>query len=193
MPITLSCPGCKTALRVRDDLAGKKVKCPRCARVVLVPVREDDATEVLGAPEGIVGARGGAKGKKPPRRRDDTHEDDYEEHERHRVTAQKPVPRRRRDEEDEGQEEPKGKRSKYKPCPRCGATGAHKVKWTFWGSFYGPAMFTHVRCPECGYAYNGKTGGSNLIPAIIFITVPLLGILAIFGVIAFFLHRQGYF
>jgi len=34
-------------------------------------------------------------------------------------------------------------------------------------------MFTHVRCVNCGAAYNGRTGRSNLIPAIIFVMVPL--------------------
>jgi predicted RNA-binding Zn-ribbon protein involved in translation (DUF1610 family) len=70
-----------------------------------------------------------------------------------------------------------GKPSKYKPCPQCGASGAERVRWTPWGSFFGPKMFTHVRCPDCGYAYNGRTGGSNLIPAILMVLIPLVGIL----------------
>jgi len=65
------------------------------------------------------------------------------------------------------------------------------VKWTFWGSFYGPAMFTHVRCPECDYAHTGRTGGSNLIPAIVFVAVPLIGILALFGVIIYIFVARG--
>jgi endogenous inhibitor of DNA gyrase (YacG/DUF329 family) len=72
----------------------------------------------------------------------------------------------------------------FKPCPRCGAEGARRVLFTFWGSFYGTALFNHVRCPECQYAYNGRTGRSNLIPAIIFVTIPLLiiaGLLSFIG------------
>ena len=71
----------------------------------------------------------------------------------------------------------------FKPCPRCGAEGARRVLFTFWGSFYGTALFNHVRCPECQYAYNGRTGRSNLIPAIIFVTIPLLIIAGLLGFI----------
>jgi predicted Zn finger-like uncharacterized protein len=193
MPVTLSCPECQSRLRVRDDLAGKKVKCPRCAHLVLVPPREDDATEVLNAGQVDIAevkplpARSGKTTRRqPPPRKDDHHD---------RVMASKPRPKKRRhEEEDEDEQEEEGddRFAKYKACPRCGAVGAKRVLWTFWGSFYGPAMFTHVRCPDCGYAYNGRTGGSNLIWAIIFVAVPLLGILAIFGVIAYTLHRLGY-
>jgi hypothetical protein len=72
-------------------------------------------------------------------------------------------------------------RTGFKPCPRCGAGGATRVVFTFWGSFYGPALFHHVRCPACGYAYNGRTGRSNLVPAILFVTIPAVLILAILG------------
>jgi hypothetical protein len=83
---------------------------------------------------------------------------------------------------DEEEDEEYGRRRLvYKPCPRCGGQDARQVIWTFWGSFYGPAMLTHVRCPDCGYAYNGRTGRSNLVPAVIFVTIPLLLILAIVG------------
>jgi uncharacterized paraquat-inducible protein A len=71
------------------------------------------------------------------------------------------------------------KRKSFKPCPRCGTEGAKRVLFTPWGSFYGPALFNHVRCPECRYAYNGRSGGSNLIPAILFVTVPLVLMAAI--------------
>jgi hypothetical protein len=128
---------------VRPELAGKKVKCPKCGKPVPVPAAEEEELVEL------------------------TAVDDEEL------------------EQEEEEERPRKKASKYKPCPQCGATGARKVKWTWWGSFYGPAMFTHVRCPECEYAYNGRTGGSNLIPAILFVAVPLMGILALIGVIVY--------
>ena len=65
------------------------------------------------------------------------------------------------------------------------------MKWTPWGSYYGPALFTHVRCPECGYTYNGRTGHSNLIPIIIFVTIPVLGIAGLIGYILYILHERG--
>jgi predicted amidophosphoribosyltransferase len=86
---------------------------------------------------------------------------------------------------EEEDEEPEEVYSDYAPCPRCGARGAERVVFTFWGSFYGPALFTHVQCPKCYYKYNGKTGKSNRIPAILFVSIPLVLILAIIGGVVF--------
>jgi hypothetical protein len=67
------------------------------------------------------------------------------------------------------------------------------VAWTIWGSFYGPALFTHVRCPECDYGYNGQTGRSNIVPAIIFVTIPAILIAAVVGVVVWLvvMNLQG--
>ena len=37
MPIEVSCAECDKELRVKDELAGKKIKCPGCAAVIAVP------------------------------------------------------------------------------------------------------------------------------------------------------------
>jgi hypothetical protein len=37
MPIGFPCEQCRQQLRVKDELAGKKVKCPACGQIVLVP------------------------------------------------------------------------------------------------------------------------------------------------------------
>ena len=37
MPIVAQCPSCSTKLKVRDELAGKRVKCPKCSQPVTVP------------------------------------------------------------------------------------------------------------------------------------------------------------
>jgi hypothetical protein len=37
MPITLSCPACEKPIKVRDELAGKKARCPSCKHVFPVP------------------------------------------------------------------------------------------------------------------------------------------------------------
>ena len=191
MSSTLKCPGCQTPLRVRDDMAGKKIKCPRCARHRHPGPRNRDA-------------RRGSLGREDHRRAADREI-------RREPAATRPCPacgerialtarqcrhcQAKVEDEDEEDDEDRSirPRSKYKACPRCGEVGAKRVMWTPWGSFYGPALFTHVRCPECGYAYNGKSGRSNLIPAIVFVTIPLLIILAIFGTLGWYIHHQGYF
>lgn len=38
MSITTSCPGCKAMFRLPDDLAGKPVRCQKCARLFEVPL-----------------------------------------------------------------------------------------------------------------------------------------------------------
>jgi predicted Zn finger-like uncharacterized protein len=198
MPVTLKCPKCKSSLRVRDDLAGKKVKCPRCANLILVPVREEEVTEVLNAPDdGITEVKPTAKDKtsvRSARRREDQDEEREERVASKPRARPKPPPVEDEEEDEEEEERPakKGK-GKFKPCPSCGGTHAEKVLWTPWGSFYGPAMVNHVKCQDCGYCYNGKSGRSNLIPIILFVTAPLLGILGLLGGIAYIFYRQGYF
>ena len=81
------------------------------------------------------------------------------------------------------------KKRGFEPCPRCGAEGAKRVMWTPWGSFYGPALLCHVRCRKCKYAYNGRTGRSNLLWAIIFVTIPALIIAGLLAFIGFVLYR----
>ena len=190
MPATMNCPGCQTPLRVRDEMAGMKIKCPRCSQVVSVPPREVETLEEVSSVEEIT-----ANPQKPKKAPAGTRPCPACG-ERISLTARRCRHCQADVEDDEDEEEIDvsiRKRSKYKPCPRCGEIGAKRVMWTFWGSFYGPALFTHVRCPECGYAYNGKSGRSNLIPAIVFVTIPLLIILAIFGTLGWYIHHQGYF
>jgi hypothetical protein len=171
MSILVKCPECQTKIRVREEYAGKRMKCPKCQGPVPVPAAEPAAEEeapVVVKPSGSVACPECGKFN--------------------RATA--PVCRfcraPLRDDVDQSS-------SEYEPCPRCGATGAKRVLWTPWGSFYGPAMFTHVRCPECGYGYNGRTGASNLIPAIIFVTVPLIGIILIVAVAIWVAISSGIF
>jgi DNA-directed RNA polymerase subunit M/transcription elongation factor TFIIS len=177
MPLFVTCPSCNSALRVRDEYAGKKLKCPRCSGVVAVPKKEADAEPLT--PLEVADQRV-EKVRPAPRvaRRPAEPQTDIEQG----PPARRPA-RRERD------EEPKDRRARrpskdYVPCPRCGSGGAKRVVWTPWGSFYGPALLTHVRCPECGYAYNGRTGGSNTLAATFFVLVPLILIAAIiFGLL----------
>ncbi len=45
MPITFECPACLKALKVRDELAGKNVKCPGCQKVAKVPAPGSEQSE----------------------------------------------------------------------------------------------------------------------------------------------------
>jgi hypothetical protein len=58
----------------------------------------------------------------------------------------------------------------YAPCPNCSGTRARQVSFTWWGGLLGPSLLTHVKCEDCGTAYNGKTGRSNT-PGIIVYSV----------------------
>jgi hypothetical protein len=42
MTISFTCPSCEHRLKVKDELAGRKVKCPSCGGGVLVPDGEDE-------------------------------------------------------------------------------------------------------------------------------------------------------
>jgi predicted RNA-binding Zn-ribbon protein involved in translation (DUF1610 family) len=179
-------------LRVREDMAGKRIKCPRCGQIVTVPADEavvvEEVTEMPDE-EKITAEPPTPKARAPrPQTRPCP-----ECGERIAVTARKCryCKADLSDEEEDEDDRPIRRRSSYKPCPRCGEEGATRVTWTPWGSFYGPALFTHVRCPGCGYAYNGRTGRSNLIPAIIFVLVPLMGILLILGFLGWIIYSMS--
>jgi hypothetical protein len=155
MPVSFPCPGCHAVLRVRDDLVGKSIQCPRCGRAVTVPA-----------------ASAGVTSRPRPAAEDPAEVEP--------AGGRDEAPVRRR-------------RSRYRSCPACGAGGARRVLWTFWGSFYFTALFSHVRCPECGYAYNGRTGRSNALPATLITTTFALAILGVLGFLAWWIHHLGWF
>jgi predicted Zn finger-like uncharacterized protein len=45
MPISVTCRGCEKRYRVQDDLAGRKIRCPKCREVIVVPESGDDWRE----------------------------------------------------------------------------------------------------------------------------------------------------
>jgi len=51
--------------------------------------------------------------------------------------------------------------SQHVPCPKCGFAQPVAVSFTWWGGVLGPKLFSHVKCPQCGCTYNGKTGRPN--------------------------------
>lgn len=167
MTTTVRCPACRTTILVKATVCS--LSCPRCRALVTVPgadLAEAGITEERPLP---VVAPAGVTRPCPHCGRPIA------------VAAQKCRHCKRWLDDDEGDEDEDVYETGHRPCPRCGARGARRVVFTFWGSFYGPALFHHVRCPECQYAYNGKTGRSNLVPAIVFVTIPALLILAIIG------------
>jgi hypothetical protein len=58
--------------------------------------------------------------------------------------------------------------SEFVPCPKCGNSDVHKVKYTWWGGLLGPSILHHVKCDKCSTVYNGKTGKSNTTGIIIY-------------------------
>ena len=63
------------------------------------------------------------------------------------------------------------KKSRYKPCPKCGNSEAVKIKYTLWGGHLGPKLSHRVRCNVCGKDYNGKTGRSISVTISIYVSV----------------------
>ncbi len=96
MPEVISCPECAGQLRVKDEMLGKKVKCPKCKNIfVAAAEEEDELDEVVEEDEG----------DRPRKRRRDE-EDDEEDRQRKRrdedEDEEEDRPRkRRRDDEDE--------------------------------------------------------------------------------------------
>jgi predicted Zn finger-like uncharacterized protein len=187
MALEISCPSCQAALRIREEHAGKRLKCPRCSAVISVPASLNSAQQAV---EQIRPAPRVA----PPSAPAGDEITIAEEHPATAATRRCPHCGERiaasanrcrycrawlDEKDDEEERRPRKRRAAFKPCPSCGATDAERVTWTPWGSFYGPALFTHVRCRECGYGYNGKTGRSNLVPAILMVSIPAVLILGI--------------
>jgi hypothetical protein len=137
---------------------GGSVSCPACGAAVAVPTGED-VLDVELADEAVTPQRAEPAPK-----------------------TRRPAKRARYDEDDE--DDRRERRTRWKPCPKCGAQRSEKVTWTVWGSFYGPAMFSHVRCADCGYGYNGRTGKSNFWPAFFMVLIPALGLVAVIGGLA---------
>ncbi len=52
MSISVKCSGCAKRLQVKDELAGKRIKCPACAQVVVVPNANSEIKPVETLPPG---------------------------------------------------------------------------------------------------------------------------------------------
>ena len=174
-PKLIPCPKCATKLRVRDAAPGKKLRCSKCQKVFEIPADEEEAAMVEEVVEEVEPV-------------DDEDEDERDDRRRRGGNNRD---RRRRD-EDEDEEDDRPRQSEWEPCPKCDSERIKKVKWTVWGSFYGPALLSHVRCQDCGYAYNGRSGRSNVVPAILFISVPLAVIAGLLVWVFFIFRGRGW-
>jgi hypothetical protein len=74
----------------------------------------------------------------------------------------------------------------YARCPKCSATDAQQVGFTWWGSLLGATLLNHVQCQSCGTQYNGKTGSSNDAAIAIYTAVSVVVGFAV-GLLCYFL------
>jgi hypothetical protein len=51
--------------------------------------------------------------------------------------------------------------SEFQPCPKCQASDAKSVGFTWWGGVLGPKLLNLVQCNQCGEEFNGRTGAST--------------------------------
>jgi hypothetical protein len=93
MPIALSCT-CGRALRVKDELAGKKIRCPQCQSILAVPAKKNETDdlilEVLAADDGEEGSRGSSR-----RAAIQTEPPEVVPARRHAREDEEPIPRKR--------------------------------------------------------------------------------------------------
>jgi hypothetical protein len=64
--------------------------------------------------------------------------------------------------------------SSYAACPKCQNTEAKPIGFTWWGGVIGPKLLHHVKCLQCGAAYNGKTGKSNSTAIGVYLVVGMI-------------------
>jgi hypothetical protein len=101
----MQCP-CDRAFRVKDELAGKKIRCPSCQQVLLVPAPEVEILDEDAAVNYLLTEEPEVKVKSSRKARRDEDDEDNEERITSRPTAlAKPMPRR--DEEEDRPRRPR--------------------------------------------------------------------------------------
>jgi hypothetical protein len=128
MPIVITCAGCSGRMKAPDSAAGKKVKCPKCGGLVLVPVPEDEdagdrVTPARDNPKAPAAATGKAAVAANRARRDEEDEEGPEDRPRARGRARGEEEEdrpRRRDEDEEEDDRPRGRRKAGAGAPATG-------------------------------------------------------------------------
>jgi phage FluMu protein Com len=202
--IRFQCSQCGKTINAADEHAGRKAKCPACQTVLVVPgattaapvqprkeapartrptpaAEEDVAVSPRKpAPRPAKPAPSAVRPKKPPRDEVDEVEEVEEVEEEEAAEEEEEFeeerPRRRR-------KKRRRWRGEWAECPNCGAPGdATRLWYTWWGGFVGPLVICHVRCNQCGTAYNGKTGDYNTTRILIYYGIGLAIVLVVVAV-----------
>jgi hypothetical protein len=82
MPIIVDCPECGGRFKARDELTGRRVKCPKCGEAVSVPGEDEEPSVAAGPPRRSRSRAADDEYEDAPRRRkrprDDDEDDDYD-------------------------------------------------------------------------------------------------------------------
>lgn len=106
MPISMTCDKCDRELRLKDEMEGKRIRCPDCGATLLVESDEGGEEGVASAPRkradrsARVDEEG--SGERPRRRRPPVDDDDEDDRPRRR--------RRRSEDEDDDEDRPRRRR-----------------------------------------------------------------------------------
>jgi hypothetical protein len=205
---------CGKKLKVPEEMAGKKGKCPACSTVFVIPAPRAAASAAASraAPTHAAPARtapaAGAKPFPAPAAQDDFFADlppiqqgpapgtpaaipGYDAL-MPQGFANVPPPQ---DNPYASPAAPTPAKGGHGPmpapggrigCPKCGNPEYSKIYWTFWGGMVGPLILNHVACRSCSTTYNSKTGKSNNTAIAIYLIVSLVigGALGLAGAIA---------
>jgi predicted Zn finger-like uncharacterized protein len=185
----MACKSCGSQLRVRDEYLGRAMKCPKCGQTIQAGDEvEADVRADVPKVNPIPGPIREAQARPRPVVLQPADDD---------VPEVRPKKRQRQGGwEGEGEGEGEGEvdvrrrapvSGGFAPCPKCGNNDAERVLFTFWGSFHITNLVCHVQCPSCGTCYNGRTGRSNFLVALLCVMIPLLLILAVIGALAWWL------
>ncbi len=158
----VTCAECAKKLKVGDDLAGKKVRCPKCKALVAVPAPEADADDAT--------PKKAAKPKKKPI----PEEEDGSEKEFSSSVLKSEKRKKREEEEEESDDENDDigdVNEKRLRCPNCDSTKVLQLPPNPWSQRPG------FRCQEC----NAKMRQPGTTGFLIFATM-LGGFISLIGV-----------
>ncbi len=122
MPVRITCPSCSATLSVKDEFAGRAVRCPKCAGIIPPApapptVSEPEAVATVpppppapAEPEEPAPTGGKITGQPVVRARREAARDDEDRPRRRRDEDEDDRPRGRRDEDDDDHDEPRRRR-----------------------------------------------------------------------------------